>query len=146
MEGLKEVYETVMDNCVWTISNGKKINFWRDNWAGESLSSKYKIQGRFHPNLTLKIVDCWNNDEQNLHDNIFMAMPDLLETISPFSVSEMDREDSLAWKSVENGILSIKQAYTFITKHASNYWWTKFPWDKDTSLAHSMIVLRLLHN
>lgn len=145
-KSFKEVYDTVMDNYVWIIGNGRKINFWLDNWAGESLAFKYKIQERFHPNLTMKIEDCWINNSWSLHDNIHLALSGLLTIISPYSVSEMDIEDSLAWKNVENRILTIKHAYNMITKPASKDGWSKFPWEKDTSPTHSIIIWRLLHN
>ncbi|XP_058746270.1 uncharacterized protein LOC131619157 [Vicia villosa] len=73
-------------------------------------------------------------------------MPDLLQTISPFSIPVMDCEDTFAWKSVENGTLTIKHAYSFITNLVPQGEWSQFPWDIDTGPAHSMIVWRLLHN
>ncbi|XP_058776262.1 uncharacterized protein LOC131650572 [Vicia villosa] len=73
-------------------------------------------------------------------------MPDLLQTISPFSISVMDCEDTFVWKSVENGTLTIKHAYSFITNSVPQGEWSQFPWDIDTGPAHCMIVWRLLHN
>lgn len=42
-KSFKEVYDMVMENCTWIIGNGKTVNFWRDNWAGEILAFKFKI-------------------------------------------------------------------------------------------------------
>lgn len=115
-----------MDNSVWIIGNGRKINLWLDNWTGESLAFKYKIQERFHSSLTIKIVECWNNNSWSFHDNILLAMSNLLTIIFLFLVFEMDIKDYLAWKNVENGRLIIKHGYKIITKPASIDRWSYF--------------------
>ncbi|XP_058783929.1 uncharacterized protein LOC131658677 [Vicia villosa] len=94
----------------------------------------------------MKVADCWKNNSWALHDNLQIAMPDLLETIAPFSVSDLNMEDSLAWKDVENGNLTIKHAYNMTAKPVSIAHWSMFPWDKDTTPAHSIFVWRLFHN
>lgn len=50
--GIKDFYNKVMDESVWIIGNGRKINFWSDNWAGETLAFKYKIPDKFHSGLS----------------------------------------------------------------------------------------------
>lgn len=59
---IKEYFETVMDNTQWLIGNGKKINFWLDNWSGGSLEKKFNILDIFHSPLTAKFGDFMHNN------------------------------------------------------------------------------------
>lgn len=93
-----DCYDKFLDNSVWIIANGRKINFWLDNWAGEILAFKYKILDKCHYSLPLKIDDSWSNNTWSFNSNVLLALPNLLTTISPFSISKMEIEDSLARK------------------------------------------------
>ncbi|XP_058741922.1 uncharacterized protein LOC131614340 [Vicia villosa] len=73
-------------------------------------------------------------------------MPSLLETISSFSISDMEIDDSLAWKNVENGKLTIKIAYEMLANANNSGKWKSFPWDIDSAPSHSMVTWRLMHN
>lgn len=55
-------------------------------------------------------------------------------------------EDSLAWKNMENGMLTIKHAYNMLRKPSGRNKWDSFPWDNDSVPAHSMIVWRIILN
>ncbi|XP_058749874.1 uncharacterized protein LOC131622872 [Vicia villosa] len=144
--GIKDVHQTVLDNCSWIIGNGNFVNFWMDNWLGESLVSKYKIPDRFHRTLTSKVCDWWSNNSWNVSNNTHVALPDLRNLIACISIPDMDVPDALVWKKSTNGMLSIKEAYKEIIKPCPSAVWSNFPWDIDSPPSHSMLVWRLMHN
>lgn len=133
-------------NSVWILGNGKKVNFWLDNWTGEALAFKYKIPILLHAKITTKVADYWKDKAWPIHNNITLTMPSLLETINSFSISDLETEDSLAWRNVENGKLTITISYEMITKGSNSRKWKSFPWDIDSTPSHSMVVWRLMHN
>ncbi|XP_058766974.1 uncharacterized protein LOC131640606 [Vicia villosa] len=125
---IKEIHQTVLDNCSWLIGNGSNVNFWLDNWTGETLASKFHIPKQFHYALTS--MD---------------AVPHLLSSISSFSIPEVDFPDSFVWRNSTSGLLTIKDAYKEVIKPRPSVLWTAFPWDKDSPPSHSMIVWRVIH-
>ncbi|XP_058757247.1 uncharacterized protein LOC131630489 [Vicia villosa] len=127
----------------WQFLNKDKA--WSNMLIGEPLACKFNIPEKFHATLTPKVADFWMNNQWTFHDNILLARPNLLASTSGFYISELDKEDTLVWKNLENGILTIKHAYSFL-KHAVTEKWDSFPWDIDSAPAHSMICWRLLHN
>ncbi|XP_058734177.1 uncharacterized protein LOC131605902 [Vicia villosa] len=143
--GIKVYYADVIENCIWSLGNGNTVNFWLDNWVGETLASKFKVTGLFHNSLVSKVRHWWNSEAWSINTNIQTAIPDLLSTISKFSISDLS-PDLLAWKNYVNGALSLKEAYNFFLKPSPQPAWSSFPWDKDTSPSHSMIVWRFMHN
>lgn len=68
--GIKGAHHKVMDNCIWQIGNGKKVNFWLDNWLGEPLVNIFNIHERYHRTLTSKVSDWWVNNSWKIHRNI----------------------------------------------------------------------------
>ncbi|XP_058776572.1 uncharacterized protein LOC131650886 [Vicia villosa] len=105
--GIKEAHGAVLDNCMWSIDNGRSVNFWLDNWTCETLANKYQIPEKFHYGLTSKLSDWWTN-AWNINNNIQVALPNLLGTISRYSIPEVEVHDLFAWKNNINGILTIK--------------------------------------
>lgn len=49
--GVNESYNTIISNSIWTIGNGREINFWLDDWCGNFLAQS----------LNIPIVDKWVN-------------------------------------------------------------------------------------
>lgn len=116
-KGFKDVFDFVMENCIWVIGNGKTVNFWMNNWAGEILSFKFKILEKFHSGLNKCITDYWQDHSWTLHDNITIALRFLVPFISSYSISDLNFDDLLAWKIVEGGILSIKHCLEDFPSH-----------------------------
>lgn len=139
--GIKDTHDIVLENCIWCIGNGRKSNFWLDNWTWDILASKYQIPGTYHHSLTSKVSDWWHGSWQ-ISSNIQMAIPSLIGIISNFSVSNAEDSDFLAWKSVKPGSLTMKDAYKMINNPSPSSFWSSFPWDKDTPPTHSMTAWR----
>ncbi|XP_058764071.1 uncharacterized protein LOC131637496 [Vicia villosa] len=117
--GIKEAYSTVLENCMWNVGSGSRVNFWLDNWLGEALSIK---------------------------PNILLAFPALQSLLSNVTIPEEDIEDCLVWKNSKSGLLSLKEAYNYVVKPKTCAAWKDFPWNNDIPPAHSMIIWRYLHN
>lgn len=95
LSGIKEAYDLVMENCIWIIGNGNKVNFWLDNWLGESLASKFNVRDIFHKNLTSMVCYWWTPQGWYVNANIQMALPNLLSTISYVAIPDFNVEDTL---------------------------------------------------
>ncbi|XP_058732705.1 uncharacterized protein LOC131604270 [Vicia villosa] len=91
------------------------------------------------------VADYWTDGNWSLPENLMLARPNILSILSNFAISNMDKEDLLAWKSVENGMLSIKHAYKLLMNNKTDKIFS-WPWDTDVAPAHSMVCWRLLHN
>lgn len=144
--GINEAYGTVVDQCMWTIGNGQKVNFWIDNWTGEALINKFNIPENFHFALTSKVRDWWIDKSWRIKRNVQQAIPNLLGVISDFSILDIEAEDLYVWKSVVNGKLTLKIAYDHICNPSPTLNCTSFPWDIDSLPSHSMLTWRLMQN
>lgn len=76
--------------------------------------------------LVLYFLCCSNLNHLCIHDTINLSMPSLLATISSFSISELEFEDTLAWRNVENGKLTIKIGYEMIKIATNSDKWKTF--------------------
>jgi len=47
--------DTVLDNSIWLIGNGERINLWLDNWLGASLVSILNINSDAFSSLSIKL-------------------------------------------------------------------------------------------
>lgn len=144
--GIKEAHQLVLENCNWIIGNGKNVNFWLDNWLGVSLASKYNIPYRFHRTLTFVVSDWWSNNCWNVNSNTQLAFPSLLNTISRFSILDIDVPDALVWRNYTTCMLSIKDAYKEIGKPCPSALWVDFLWDRGSPPSHSMLMWIFMHH
>ncbi|XP_058749517.1 uncharacterized protein LOC131622496 [Vicia villosa] len=144
-KGFKDHFNMIKDNTVWILGNGKKVNFWLDDWTGEPLALKFKIPEKFHANLVSKVTNYWKNNQWSLPANLLLARPNIMASISSYSVPDVGKEDLLAWKEIENGYLTIKHAYNILMPPLADKMFN-FSWDSDAAPAHSMFCWRLLHN
>lgn len=71
-----------MDNIQWLIGNDKQVNFWLDNWSGDTLANKFDIPYRFHSSLTAKVRDLLNDDTWDLPANLLLAFPGIGDLVS----------------------------------------------------------------
>lgn len=136
----------VLDNYIWSEGNGQSVNFWMDNWIGQPLATKFKIPEIFHKTLKSTVSVRWKDGQWNLCCNIQDACSSLLSNISFVSVSTLDNQDPFVWKSIPNGMLTMKDAYKFVNKPCPLEKWNTFPWNKDSTPAHSIIVWRYMHH
>lgn len=141
--GIKEHYGTILENCIWSVGNGQKVNFWMDNWIGEPLAAKFNVPEVFHKALKSIAHDWWKDGKWNLSSNIQTACPSLLNYIAVVSISALDNHDLFVWKSITNGMLSMKEAYKFIIKPCPLDKWISFPW---STPAYSIIIWRYMHH
>ncbi|XP_058783572.1 uncharacterized protein LOC131658278 [Vicia villosa] len=101
---------------------------------------------RVKDNCMWSIVRDWWKNTWQIKDNIQVALPEFLSSISNFSVATTDVDDLLAWKHSSSCVLTVKEAYnSIITPYPSTDWKT-FPWDKDSPPSQSMMVWRYIHN
>jgi len=49
--GIKVLVCTAMENSLWIVGTGEKIQFWTDNWLGEPLVDLLHIDPDFHGHL-----------------------------------------------------------------------------------------------
>ncbi|XP_058783003.1 uncharacterized protein LOC131657648 [Vicia villosa] len=124
---IQEAHGTVMENCMWSIGNGTRVNFWLDNWLGQSLASKFHIPEKFHFALTSEVSDWWINNSWSIRNNIQLAFPNQLHSIFAVTIPDVEIEDLFIWKNAKDGQLTLKEAYNTIIKPNPSTTWKSFP-------------------
>ncbi|XP_058761337.1 uncharacterized protein LOC131634729 [Vicia villosa] len=144
--GIKEAYGTVMENCIWSVGSGRRVNFWIDNWLREPLVNTFHINAKYHFDLNSMVRNWWIHQAWSIKDNILQALPNQLPLLANVSITDEEIDDCFVWKNTITGHLSLKEAFNVVVNPKPCSTWRSFPWDIDTPLAHSMIVWRFIHN
>lgn len=114
--GTKELHGVIMENCVWSIGTGKRVNFWIDNWVGESLVNTFHIHEKYHFALTSRVSEVWVNSAWYIKNNIQLAFPSLHQLLASVSFPKVEIDASYVWNKSKDGQLSLKGAYNTIAK------------------------------
>ncbi|KAF1877237.1 hypothetical protein Lal_00012008 [Lupinus albus] len=66
--GIRDNWSLVNMNLIWLVGDGLQINFWKDNWIGDSLVDILGLPHEIHDSLIVK--DLWNWLRQVLSYNL----------------------------------------------------------------------------
>jgi len=55
--GIKEYMQVISENSTWLLGNGNSINFWLDNWCGDTLVNLLNIPPNLHHHLKVYVSD-----------------------------------------------------------------------------------------
>lgn len=142
----KSEFSIIQDNCNWIIGSGTNINFWLDNWCGESIAKYLDFPPHFHSNLNAMVCDFLDNFHWRFPHDFFDVFPTIRQLISQAILPLEDRQDRMVWKHSSTGELSFKDSFSFKYGIGQNIQWAKYVWSPDIPPSKSLFVWRLLHN
>lgn len=102
-----------MSNSGWLIGNGKKIDFWSDNWNGSIMFDYLNSAGGSNPFLKDKFAAYIQNRQWYIPRDIQVMFPSLYNLLSNVQLSVLEKEDISVWNPTTNDILSLKATYDF---------------------------------
>jgi len=144
--GIKHKFTEVILNSSWLVGNGSEINFWTDNWCGETLVSTLNIAPIIHPLLKSSVSDFINGTSWNIPASLVQIFPILQSIINKVCIPAVDKDDQLMWKHSHDGNLSFKDAYQYHCVIGQNISWAKIIWNNSIPPSKSLMVWRSLHN
>ncbi|KAF1882437.1 hypothetical protein Lal_00039085 [Lupinus albus] len=142
--GIKPNWNNVMHNALWLVGDGKKVNFWKDNWTGHALVDMLRIPAAVHSSLVAKVSDFVLNTVWTIPTVFAETFPNVMDNIVQFSISM--NQDKLIWQGTNNGILSLKDAYACIKPDIEDMNWCKLIWTKFIPPSKSLSTWRLFHH
>ncbi|KAF1872450.1 hypothetical protein Lal_00016748 [Lupinus albus] len=142
--GIKPNWNNVMQNALWLVGDGKKVNFWKDNWTGHALVDMLRIPAAMHSSLVAKVSDFVLNTVWTIPTVFAKTFPNVMDNIVQFSISR--NQDKLIWQGTNNGILSLKDAYACIKPDLEDMNWCKLIWTKFIPPSKSFSTWRLFHH
>ncbi|CAK8568435.1 unnamed protein product [Lathyrus sativus] len=92
--GCKEVLEDLMQNSMWSIGKGNKINVWCDNWCGKPLVSMLQVPVVQWPLLKADLSSILCDNSFNLPSGLIRLYPDLPNLVSNIFMNYLS-EDKL---------------------------------------------------
>ena len=72
--------------------------------------------------------------------------PDLLNIISKIELPMVEIEDERIWSPADNGLMSLKAAYTFHAPDGQHTSWGKIIWNSAIPPSKSLLIWRIFHN
>ncbi|CAJ2678215.1 unnamed protein product [Trifolium pratense] len=144
--GIKDEFIFVVENSVWLIGKGEKVNFWNDDWCGRPLVHLLQIPLHLHSSINAPISDFIFNYQWNLPIDLELAFPNLRQIVQKVTILIEDKMDKLLWKESTSGELSLKDAFLYKAPVGNNLGWAKSIWSKDIPHSKSLFVWRLMHD
>jgi hypothetical protein len=75
-----------MNNSSWIIGKGDEINFWNDNWCGNSLSSQFNIPAHISSLLSSRVSDYIVDGQWNIPIQLSQQFPLLRSIVYQVSI------------------------------------------------------------
>ncbi|CAL9013025.1 unnamed protein product [Prunus brigantina] len=144
--GLKKLLPQILENSQWVIGNGSQVDFWTDNWMGDSLMHLLGIPPSVAFSFHAKVADFINNCRWDLPVNFVRAFPHLAASIEAIVLPIEPCADHLIWTGAMSGILSAKEAYLWLSSHNASVPWSKVIWDKALQPRKSLVVWKALQS
>jgi hypothetical protein len=135
-----------MENSIWIIGNGEKINFWNDNWCDTSLSDLYNIPVQTRILLTSTVSDYLVDGHWYLPSQLTQSFNNLSYIVNQATIPLVPDEDQMLWKLTDIGDLSLKEAYLFKMQHSQDLTWAKLIWNSAIPPSKSLLVWRLMYD
>jgi hypothetical protein len=128
------------------LGNGANINFWLDNWCGDSLAHALDIPNFLQNCLSATVNQFISNNHWLIPPILMEHYPQLLTHISKITIPIEHKQDELVWKHTSSGSLSLKDAYTHQSPVGQHLHCTKIVWNISIPPSRSMLVWRLMHH
>lgn len=142
--GLKLHMDTIIDNSIWMIGNGDKINLWLDNWLGVSLASIMNIDPNNFRSFSSKLSSVIDAGRWRLPP--MLISNDMVATsISHITLSLTSLLDVLVWPHTTDGGLTANQAFHFLRGPSQDLDWASIIWRNGIPPLHILSYYGDLH-
>jgi hypothetical protein len=142
--GIKTQIVTALDNSLWIVGTGEKIQFWTDNWLGEPLVDLHNIAPALHGNLKGTVSEVIVNGGWLLPADI-TDYGDINDHLAATILPSGPLPDMLVWTHASDGILSSKLALSFLRSSTPLLPWADQIWSPSIPPSHSCIFWRFHH-
>ncbi|KAF1892551.1 hypothetical protein Lal_00011018 [Lupinus albus] len=142
--GIKPNWNIVMQNALWLVGDGNKVNFWNDSWTGDALVELSIVHVSVQSSLVAKVSDFVLNIVWTIPKVIAEAFPNVVENIVQLNTSST--QDMFIWQGTNYGILSLKVAFNCIKPDMEDKNWCKLIWSDYIPPSKSFTTWRLFHH
>lgn len=125
---MKEACVKFEINSSWLIGNENSLNFWLDNWAGQTLTSLLNSPPCLHGRLKSKSGHFIEDHNINLLDLVINLYPRISSLTQNIVIANDVSKDKKVWRLESNGILTFKITYSFKANSAQEKPWGKIIW------------------
>jgi ribonuclease HI len=141
---VKDELAGIRDNSTWLIGNGNNINFWNDDWWGNTLASHFNIPPNISSLLSSRVSDFVRNGTWCIPEALANIFPTLVTLVNEIPLPLEPDQDELLWKLTDDGRLTLKEAYKFKSHAWPTLSWASYIWSVDIPPAKSLLVWRLM--
>ncbi|XP_019459974.1 PREDICTED: uncharacterized protein LOC109359738 [Lupinus angustifolius] len=110
--GIKSNWQKAIDNSIWIVGNGSRINFWRDNWLGDALMDYLQIPVSIQPLLQAKVADFIIDLKWFIPSSLAITYLEIIRKIAKINIS--GNPDRFIWKSFVDGLMTVRDAFAMI--------------------------------
>lgn len=114
----------VKDHSSWLIVNGENINLWVDNYCGKKLIDIVQLPSNLQRDLKAKLSDFILDQSLCTPPYLLSACP-LLQQLIPKVLINPLHDDKFIWNDTDNGLLTVKDAYTHLGANHQSLSWGK---------------------
>lgn len=132
--------QTIQQNCVWQIGNGKSINFWRDKWLSNSIADLIHIPEHRVASLEAKVADFIRGKSWSIPDYRRINFPLVAAEIDQMPIPILPFEDQLIWTGTDSGCLSFKEAFNYLKPLQNSVNWSKIIWSYSIPPSRSFVA------
>ncbi|KAL6142125.1 hypothetical protein ACLB2K_060408 [Fragaria x ananassa] len=137
---IKRFWQQVIDNGCWLLGSNSQVAFWKDNVIGRLLNAYFGANVNIMKNT---VSDFIHDGNWNLPPLLQLHFPDICEIISRVPIA-FDSHDRLIWMPSTSGILTARDAYSFLRIHLPPLAWSKVIWSKFITPRMSMLAWKVL--
>jgi hypothetical protein len=142
--GIKTQIVTALDNSLWIVGTGEKIQFWTDNWLGEPLVDLLHFDPGPHDSLKGTVSEVIVNGSWVLPTDI-TDYGNIKDRLAAIVLPSGPLPDVMVWTHSPDGILSSKLALSFLRPRTPVLPWADQIWRPSILPAHSCIYWRFHH-
>ncbi|XP_019431608.1 PREDICTED: uncharacterized protein LOC109338759 [Lupinus angustifolius] len=141
--GIKDNWSMVVMNSRWLVGDGRNINFWTDNWLGETLVDALHIPTHLYTSLKAKVADFISGFNWVIPLSLLLRFPEIISKTKDIPIA--NSRDRFIWQNSSDGILIAKLAYDSLTHSNSPNHWRNNIWFNSIPPSKSFITWRLLN-
>ncbi|XP_019418611.1 PREDICTED: uncharacterized protein LOC109329402 [Lupinus angustifolius] len=140
--GIKNNWIEVVENSIWLVGDGTKINFWTDNWTGTTMVDSLQIPLNLHSKLKAKVANFVMDSKWLIPAPMIRTFPTVVSSIS--HILRHNGLDRLVWKNSCEGDLHSKIAYDHVSTKQPLIEWCNLIWSPNIPPSQSFITWRLM--
>ena len=126
--GMKHNFSLILAHSIWSVGNGRNINFWTDNWIDRPIADQWSIPLSILHSLSMKVSDCIVEGHWCLPEFFYTRDAALASRIQDINLPVDHLPDKLVWKSASDGDLTHKTAYVLLNGSGPMVPWVKILW------------------